>query len=49
VSRMPALENFVTDRIMSSQPVPQDLIDAWTKLNDVIVDQTNKAIKLAMP
>jgi hypothetical protein len=47
VDRLPMARNFVVKKIFEAQPVPEDIIKAWSTLSDVAVVGT--ALKLTMP
>lgn len=46
VNRLPALEGFVTKKILAAQSVPEDLAAAWKKVSDAEIE--GKTLKLSM-
>lgn len=46
VNRLPALEGFVTRKILAAQTIPEDLATAWKKVSDAGVE--GKTLKLSM-
>ncbi len=40
------LEGFVTKKILTAKPLPEDLAAAWKKLSDASID--GKTLKLTM-
>lgn len=46
VNRLPALQGFVTKKILAAQSIPEDLDAAWKKVSDASVE--GKTLKLSM-
>jgi hypothetical protein len=46
VKRLPALEGFVTKKILAAQTIPEDLSTAWKKVTDAGIE--GKTLKLSM-
>jgi hypothetical protein len=46
VNRLPALEGFVTKKIIAAQAIPEDLVAAWKKVSDAGIE--GKTLKLTM-
>jgi hypothetical protein len=46
VNRLPALEGFVTKKILAAQKIPEDLATAWKKVSDAGIE--GKTLKLSM-
>jgi hypothetical protein len=46
VNRLPALEGFVTKKIIAAQSIPEDLAAAWKKVSDASVE--GKTLKLSL-
>lgn len=46
VNRLPALQGFVTRKILAAQPIPEDLDTAWKKVSDASIE--GKTLKLSM-
>jgi hypothetical protein len=47
VQRLPLLSGYVRNKFLASQPIPEDIKTAWTKLSNVAVE--GNALKLTMP
>lgn len=47
VQRLPLVGNYVRNKFLTSQPIPDDVKAAWTKLADVSIE--GNALKLTMP
>lgn len=47
VERVPFLANYVRDKFLASQPIPEDIKTAWAKLANVAIE--GNALKLTMP
>lgn len=47
VQRLPFVGNLVRDKVLASQPIPEDVVAAWKKLANVTVQ--GNAVTLTMP
>ncbi|HWA11009.1 MAG TPA: hypothetical protein VG838_16325 [Opitutaceae bacterium] len=46
INRLPMVEGFVTRKILSAKPVPEDLATAWKKVTDATIE--DKTLKLTL-
>ena len=47
VERLPAIMSLFEDKLLRSQPIPADIMGAWGRLADVMIDGSN--LRLTMP
>jgi hypothetical protein len=47
VERLPAVMAFLEDKVLRAQPIPADIMAAWGRLADVMIDGSN--LRLTMP
>jgi hypothetical protein len=47
IERMPAVMSLLEDKLLRAQPIPADIMAAWSRLADVMIDGSN--LRLTMP
>ena len=47
IERMPAVMSLLESKLLRAQPIPADIMAAWTRLADVMIDGSN--LRLTMP